>query len=73
MCSKGVIDIGGHCKYLEEVTLLASYTMSTLILLTCCCLYCHTIVIYDAYIPLASMAFYIIYWAVAGSQKQKTL
>lgn len=42
MCSKGVIDIGGH-------------------------------LIYDAYIPLASMAFYMIYWAAVQPSKQKTL
>jgi hypothetical protein len=42
MCSKGVLDIGGH-------------------------------LIYDAYIPLASMAFYMIYWAVSGSAKPKSL
>ena len=67
MCSKGVIDIGGHCKSREILFLfLTTLNLYSLYLIS-------QTVIYDAYIPLGSMAFYMIYWAVADVQKEKSI
>lgn len=62
LCSKGVIDIGGHCKQAWTSVL---FNAAKLIF------FLFSIVIYDAFIPISIAVFYLTCWATAGQEKAK--
>jgi hypothetical protein len=62
LCSKGVIDIGGHCTYTQTFILFKAAKLIFFLL---------SIVIYDAFIPISITVFYLTCWATARQEKAK--